>query len=137
MRPTVKIMVRSGALLLVALSIAVAAGADAPGTYDPRSAFSQSDTDHSGAIDRRELYDRSVEVFYHADDNKDGVLVVEEFRDLPRGDDLKPGDSDRDGRLTVNEYVRIRDLEFESADGDKDGELTVDEVVEAWKGGGK
>lgn len=132
-----KIVMRSGVLLLVALVIAVSAGADAPGTYEPRSAFSQSDKDRSGAVDRRELYDRVVEVFYFADDNKDGFLVVEEIRDLPHGDDLKAGDSDRDGRLTVNEYVRVRDLEFEAADGDKDGELTVDELVEAWKGGGK
>ena len=128
-RPTV--------LAIAGLLMATAALADGPGSYNPRTAFSQSDTDRSGAVDRRELYDRCVEVFYHADGDRDGFLVVEEARRLPHVADLKTGDSDRDGRLSVNEYVRLRDLEFEAADGDKDGELTVDEVVEAWQGDGK
>lgn len=128
---------RLSLLAVAGLLLAGAARADGPGSYNPRTAFSQSDTDRSGAVDRRELYDRCVEVFYHADGDKDGFLVVEESRRLPHIDDLKRGDSDRDGRLSVNEYVRIRDLEFEAADGDKDGELTVDEVVEAWQGDGR
>lgn len=123
-----------GAAALLAL-VGGSPAADAPAAYDPRQAFAESDTDHSGAVDRRELYDRSVEVFFLADANRDRVLVAEELRRLPHRDDLARGDANHDGRLTIDEYVRVRDLEFESADRDKDGVLSVDEVVAAYEVG--
>ena len=124
---------RPAPLLLAVCLVAAAPAAAEPAAYDPRAAFTQSDTDHSGAVDRRELNDRAVEVFFHADADKDGFLGLAEYRALPHGGELTVADGNRDGRLSVSEYVRVRDLEFESADRDKDGELTVDEVVAAWE----
>jgi Ca2+-binding EF-hand superfamily protein len=101
--------------------------------YDPRAAFSESDTSGDGQIDRQEFYTRIVEVFYHSDTNKDAFLEEEEIARLSFPTDMKNADSNHDARLSVHEFVRIRDLDFEEADRDKDGLLSVDEVVDAYE----
>lgn len=101
--------------------------------YDPRAAFAETDTTADGAIDRQEFYVRVVEVFYRADTNKDGFLAADEVALLTFPDDMRKADSNRDGRISVHEFVRIRDLDFEEADRDKDGLLSIDEVVGAYE----
>jgi len=42
---------------------------------------------------------------------------------------MRDADSNHDGRITLNEFLRVRELDFEAADRDKDGVLSLDEVV--------
>lgn len=103
--------------------------AEVPPQYDPRAAFAEADTNHDGVIDRWEFYNRVVEVFYHADGNKDGFLESQEIARLTFPDDMKNADTSHDGRITLPEFLRVRDLDYETADTNKDGVLSVDEVV--------
>ncbi len=116
-----------------AMLTAATARAAEPSSYDPRAAFAESDTGRDGSIDRGEFYNRINEVFYRADANKDGYLVSEEIARLTFPDDMKTADSNHDARISVHEFIRVRDLDFESADRNKDGVLTVDEVVGAYE----
>jgi hypothetical protein len=125
-------MTRASTLLLAAalLGATTAAGAaGAPPIYDPRGAFAETDVDKSGAVDQREFYERTVEVFYHADANKSGALDAAELARLPHPEPMAAADSTRDGTVTIDEFVRVRELSFEDADRNKDGVLSVDEVV--------
>jgi len=121
-----------------ALLVGVSARAEEPqAKYEPRAAFAETDTNKDGAIDQPEFYSRIVEVYYHADGNKDGYLVEEEIGRLTFPDDMKTADTNGDGRISLNEFVRVRELDFQSADGNKDGTLSVEEVVEVYEVKGK
>jgi len=123
-------------MLIVAAALCASRAARAEGpqpTYDPRAAFAETDTNRDGTIDRWEFYNRTVEVFYRADANKDGVLTADEITLLPFPNDMRDADSNHDGRITLNEFLRVRELDFEAADRDKDGVLSLDEVVSIYE----
>ena len=96
--------------------------------------FSTSDLDKNGKIDRAEYQRRMVEVFYFADKNKDGVVTIEEIAVIETVDEkaFKAADRDGGGKLTVNEFVAYRMIQFDEADKNKDGVLTIEEV-QAWE----
>ena len=103
-------------------------------SYDPRSAFAQTDANKDGQIDVEEFHARLVEVFFNADTNKDGFLVVEEYERLPFSGAFKDADSNGDGRVSLPEFVAIRFRQFEDADKNHDAQLSVEEVVTAYEG---
>jgi len=49
---------------------------------DARTAHAETDENHDGNIDREEFHHRQVDVFYHADTDKDGSLSEAEFAKL-------------------------------------------------------
>jgi Ca2+-binding EF-hand superfamily protein len=99
-------------------------------SYDPRTAFSESDFNHDGQIDHAEFDERMTDVFFHADANKDGVLSPNECRaTLVQSESLDTTDSNHDGTLTLHEFMRAREVDFEQADTNDDGVLKIDEVV--------
>ncbi len=114
---------------LLTLATVHQAGAQAAG-----QSFSTSDLDKDGKIDRAEYQRRMVEVFYFADRNKDGVVTIEEIAAIETVDEkaFKAADRDGNGKLSVNEFVAYRVIQFDEADANKDGVLTVEEV-EAWE----
>ena len=123
--------------ILLAATVGLAGGAPAqepPKPYDPRAAFAETDKNGDGQIDRQEFADRIIDVFYIADTNKDGFLVVEEYARLPYSGVFKAADSTGDGHLTLHEFERIRFTQFDDADTNRDGTLSVDEVVAVYEG---
>ena len=125
-------------LLALGLSVGMAQGqTGAPATtpkYDPRTAFSEADTNHDGAIDREEFVERMTEVFYAADVNKDGTLSVEEVKaTLVQTESISAADSNHDGKLTLHEFLRARSTDFDQADTNADGLLELDEVINAYE----
>ncbi|HYN38279.1 MAG TPA: EF-hand domain-containing protein [Rhodospirillales bacterium] len=97
-------------------------------------AFATSDVDKDGKVARAEYQRRMVEVFYFADRNKDGEVTVAEIVAIEPLDDraFKAADKDGDGKLSVNEFVTYRMIQFDEADRNKDGVLTVEEV-DVWE----
>lgn len=125
-------------ILIVAAWLVLAgsfAGADDQAKkYDPRVAFAEADTNHDGVIDHEEFHERIVEVFYSADGNKDGFLDAVELKRLTFPDDFTADDKDRDGRVSMREFLRVRFRDYEAADTDDDGVLSLDEVIVAYEG---
>jgi len=129
MRPILPLL----ALAILALAAPAGRSAEKP-NYDVRAAFAQADTNGDGVIDRAEFIDRTVEVFYAADVNKDGYLSPEELEQgVVYSQDFKQVDRNGDGRISLSEFLWSRDALFDEADTNKDGVLELDEVVNMYE----
>jgi Ca2+-binding EF-hand superfamily protein len=124
------IAIVTSALLAVG---AAPAGADSVGD-EARAAHTDTDRNNDGEIDRSEFYARMGEIFYHADGDKDGVLVPAELAAIDEDMVFEPADTNDDGKVTLVEYVDQRFVIFHEADLNSDGVLSVDEVVGVYEG---
>jgi len=122
-------------LALALLALAAPAGrTEEKPNYDVRAAFAQADENGDGVIDRAEFIDRTVEVFYAADANKDGYLSPEELEHgVLNPQDFKHADRNGDGRISLSEFLWARDALFDEADTNGDGVLQLDEVVNIYE----
>ena len=104
--------------------------------YDPRAAHAEVDQNGDGQIDHEEFHLRLVEIFFHADRDKDGSLSFEEIEAgivFPEG--ARRADRNDDGRISLHEFMSRRFRDFASVDEDGDELLSADEVVAAWERG--
>lgn len=123
------------ATLALVLSIAPARADSPKPAHDPRAAHAEADLDGDGQIDRREFHLRMVEVFFHADANKEGYLAPEELNKATvLEEDFHGADRDGDGRISLYEFIEYRFRAFDQADTDSDGRLSVEEVVAVFEG---
>jgi len=118
----------------IVLAVVPVLADDAARKDDPRAAFAESDLNRDRVIDRGEFQTRMVEVFYAADVNKDGFLDPTELKRLAFPEDFTDDDKDRDGRVSMHEFLRVRFHDFDLADTNHDGELSLEEVVAAYEG---
>jgi hypothetical protein len=128
---------RVTAMLTLATGLLFAASgarAEEAPKYDPRGAFAETDANRDGAVDHGEFQVRIVEIFYGADADKDGFLDPRELKRLTFPDDFTDDDKDRNGRVSLREFLRVRFHDYEVADGDRDGALSSEEVVAAFEG---
>jgi len=124
------IAILTSALLAVG---AAPAGADSMDD-NARASHAETDRNTDGYVDRDEFYVRMVEIFYTADGDKDGVLVLIELQKIDEGMVFEPADANADGKVTLSEYVDQRFESFHEADVNSDGRLSVDEVIDAYEG---
>jgi len=121
-------------LTTVLLAVGAApAGADSMDD-SARAAHSESDSNADGRVDRNEFYVRMVEIFYRADGDKDGVLILVELQKIDEDMVFEPADDDGDGKVTLSEYVDQRFESFHEVDANSDGLLSVEEVTDAYEG---
>jgi Ca2+-binding EF-hand superfamily protein len=97
---------------------------------DARTAHAETDENHDGNIDREEFHHRQVDVFYHADTDKDGSLSEAEFAKLDSKTPFTVLDKNADGKLSMNEFTDYRSDQFEDADTNGDGVLSLQEVLD-------
>jgi hypothetical protein len=115
-----------GGILLAGAAVAE----DAPSRYDPKAAHAEADRNGDGQIDRQEFYVRMVEIFFHGDVDKDGFMKPEELNAVTLiEEDFSEADGDRDGRISLYEFIEVRYDDLEDADTDSNGRLSVEEVV--------
>lgn len=129
-------MMRIGSLGAFALLIfgAASAGAQQAPAYDVKAAFSQADLNGNQSIELDEFYERLVDVFFLGDTNKDGFLEKEEFvRVVVIDENFEKIDRDGDGKLSRQEFVGGRLPMFLEIDVDDDGELSITEVTAAYE----
>jgi len=131
MRVTATSMIVAAGLVLAGFP---ARADDAMAKHDPRVAFAETDTNHDGVIDHAEYQVRITEVFFSADRNKDGFLDAQELKQLIFPDDFTADDKDRDGRVSLREFLRVRFHDYDVADVNHDGVLSLEEVVAAFEG---
>jgi Ca2+-binding EF-hand superfamily protein len=103
--------------------------------HDPRAAFTETDKNQDGKIDREEFHQRVMEIFFFGDRDKDGYMTREELvATVVFPEDFADADRDGDGRYSYAEFVQVRFVTFDEVDDDDDGMLSVDEVVAAYEG---
>jgi Ca2+-binding EF-hand superfamily protein len=130
-------MKRSGAIVAFALVAFAAgiAGAQQAAPYDVKAAFVEADLNGDGSIELDEFYERLVDVFFLGDTNKDGFLTEEEFvKVVVLKEDFAKIDKNKEGRVDRREFVAARLPLFLVIDTDDDGELSITEVTAAYEG---
>ena len=92
-----------------------------------------ADKNRDGKIGRVEFLERMREAFFFVDVNKDGFLTSEEYQRIP-GTDAKRfarADRNKDGKLSLDEFLKAVTEDFDAADKNDDGVLDEKEV-KAW-----
>jgi Ca2+-binding EF-hand superfamily protein len=95
--------------------------------------MASADRNHDGRIGRVEFLERMKEGFYFIDADKDGFVVIAEYRHIQGGDpkQFATADRNRDGKLSLDEFLKAVSRDFDDADKSDDGVL--DEVeMRAW-----
>jgi len=126
---------RTFALLLTILAMvspnAVFAQGQQPLTR--QQIMASADRNHDGRIGRVEFLERMKEGFYFIDADKDGFVVIGEYQLIQVGDpkQFAVADRNRDGKLSLDEFLKAVSRDFDDADKSDDGVL--DEVeMRAW-----
>jgi Ca2+-binding EF-hand superfamily protein len=124
----------AGALAVAWAIVPVArTAADAP-VHDPKAAFAESDENGDGRIDRAEFVARLVEIFFHGDRDKDGLLTFAEMEQVVAfPEDFRNADTGGDGKISMPEFLKARAGTFDAADADGDGLLSLEEIVAAYE----
>ena len=105
--------------------------------HDPRAAHAQADHNGDGQLDHQEFHVRMVEVFYHGDRDKDGLLTWEELETTTVfPEDFSEADMNEDDKISLYEFIRVRFYDYDEVDTNRDGLLSVDEVVVVYERGG-
>ena len=113
------------ATLTLALSIAVIPGAAC--ADDEAAAHDAVDKNDDGVIDRGEFRLWVIEIYYLADDDKNGTLTREELEKVRPGV-FDAADANKDGKLTLREYENARFGDYDAADTNDDGVVSLPEV---------
>ena len=111
----------------------LASAQGAPPSHDPRAAFAAADENHDGRLDHEEFHHRIVQIFYFADDDRDGYVSNGQLKTFDEALLFVIADLDGDGRLSLYEFINARFVNFREADDDASGTLSVDEVVAAFE----
>ena len=121
----------------VLLAVAAQGGHHEGPDYDPAKTFAEADSNADGKIDRAEYHERMVEIFFHGDRDKDGYMTWEELQKFVRfPDDYRGADRDKDGRISMYEFIRVRFDDYDLVDTDDDGVLSLAEVTAVFQRGG-
>jgi Ca2+-binding EF-hand superfamily protein len=92
-----------------------------------------ADRNHDRRIGRVEFLERMKEAFYFIDADKDGYVVIGEYQLIQVGDpkQFAAADRNRDGKLSLDEFLKAVSKDFDDADKNDDGVLDEEEI-KAW-----
>jgi Ca2+-binding EF-hand superfamily protein len=110
---------KQGLLIIALLSV--------PAFSSAQTMFDQADRDGNGTIDYEEFREHMNDVFYHADDNRDGVLAGDEL-DIMNKARIPASDSNGDSELELREFLNSTGADFHSADKNRDNLISEDEL---------
>ena len=100
--------------------------AQATAPPDAKTWVQEHDKNGDGKLDREEFHQAVTESFFFRDTNKVGYLTIVELRNATP-EELKA--LQRNGRITLQEYLNALHRDFDAADTDRDGLLSVEEIV--------
>jgi Ca2+-binding EF-hand superfamily protein len=119
-------------MMIALMSITVVFAQNQP-PLTRKQIMESADKNRDGKIGRVEFLERMREAFFFVDVNKDGFLTIEEYQ-LIQGADLRrfaAADRNKDGKLSLDEFLKATSGDFDAADKNDDGVLEEEEV-KAW-----
>ena len=96
-----------------------------------RQVIESADANKDGRIGRVEFLNRMKEAFFFVDINKDGSLTVEEYQQTVQGADARRfarGDRNKDGKISIDELLKVISEDFDATDKNDDGVLDEEEI---------
>jgi len=122
----------SPAVLAALVAATMASGQQSP-PVELQSIFNKADKNNDGHIDRIEYLSVQTEVFFFTDADKDGFLTVVEIRKVSPLDQktFEAADRDKDGKLSMDEFLGAVSKDFDQADKDGSGKMSFDELMGA------
>ena len=90
-----------------------------------------ADRNKDGRIGRVEFLERMKEAFFFIDIDKDGYVTIIEYQQRLQGADPKRvviADRNKDGKLSIDEFLKIISGDFDAADRNEDGVIDEQEI---------
>jgi Ca2+-binding EF-hand superfamily protein len=117
-------------LIMIALMSADIVFAQRSQPLTRKQILESADINRDGRIGRVEFLERMKEAFFFIDTDKDGYVVIAEYQLIQVGDPKRfaAGDRNKDGKLTIDEFLKITSQDFDAADKNDDGVVDEEEM---------
>jgi Ca2+-binding EF-hand superfamily protein len=114
-------------IALMSVDIALAQGRQ---PLTRKQIIESADRNKDGRIGRVEFLERMKEAFFFIDNDKDGHVVVVEYQLIQVGDPKRfaAADRNKDGKLTLDEFLKAVSADFDDADRNDDGVIDEEEM---------
>jgi Ca2+-binding EF-hand superfamily protein len=114
-------------IALMSVDIALAQGRQ---PLTRKQIIESADRNKDGRIGRVEFLERMKEAFFFIDNDKDGSVVVVEYQLIQVGDPKRfaAADRNKDGKLTLDEFLKAVSADFDDADRNDDGVIDEEEM---------
>jgi Ca2+-binding EF-hand superfamily protein len=120
-------------LAFISMNVVVAQGQQ---PLTRQQIIESADKNKDGRIGRVEFLERMKEAFFFIDVDKDGYVTIVEYQQrIQRVDPkrLAAADRNKDGKISVDELLKVISEDFDAADKNDDGVLDATEIA-AWIG---
>ena len=109
--------------LTAAIGIAVSLAGAPAFAKGGEKALKLLDTDNDGTVDLAEAKKAAIAVFDKFNKDNDKTIDAKELGGRLSKKDLEAADPDKDGTLTIEEYLALVEARFKAADPDNDSKL--------------
>ena len=120
-------------LIMIALMSADMVFAQRPQPLTRKQILESADINRDGRIGRVEFLERMKEAFFFIDTDKDGYVTIAEYQLIQVGDPKRfaAADRNKDGKLSIDEFLKITSEDFDAADKNDDG-VVDEEEMKVW-----
>ena len=121
-------------LMLIALMSAGMVSAQNRPQVTRKQIMDTADRNKDSRIDRVEFLNRMKEAFFFIDVDKDGYVTIIEYQQSIQGANprqITAADRNKDGKISMDELLKIVSGDFDAADRNDDGVL-VEEEIKVW-----
>jgi Ca2+-binding EF-hand superfamily protein len=118
-------------LMMIALLSAGMVAAQNRPQVTRKQVMETADRNKDNRIDRVEFLNRMKEAFFFIDVDKDGYVTIIEYQQSIQGTDprqVTAADRNKDGKISMDELLKIVSGDFDAADRNDDGVVDVEEI---------
>ena len=117
-------------MMIALLTVGVASAQNRP-QVSRKQVMDTADRNKDNRIDRVEFLNRMKEAFFFIDVDKDGYVTIIEYQQSIQGTDprqVTAADRNKDGKISMDELLKIVSGDFDAADRNDDGVVDVEEI---------